>query len=100
MNALYHYRGRADRTGIRNGKDCLLDIKLGAIQPAVKLQLCLYGYALDPEKWWERLAVQLCADGTYRAMKIERMTYHADLKTAQAAIRLAQWKIQEGLIRK
>jgi hypothetical protein len=93
----FRYRGRADRLGMRNGKRCVCDIKSGAIQPAVKLQLCLYGHAIEPDRWWERIAVQLMPNGDYRAVKMDRLSYHADLAAAQAAVRLAHWKIQEGL---
>jgi hypothetical protein len=99
-NKLYRVRGRADRTGMLNGHRCVLDLKNGAIQPAVDLQLALYGEAIDPDAWWDRIAVQLLADGNYRVRRIDRMSYRADLATAHAAVRLAFWKREKGLGRK
>jgi PD-(D/E)XK nuclease superfamily len=100
VNKLYRVRGRADRVGFLVGRRCVLDLKNGAIQPAVDLQLALYGEAIDPDVWWDRIAVQLLADGTYRARRIDRMSYRADLATAHAAIRLAHWKREKGIGRK
>jgi hypothetical protein len=90
-------RGRADRIGKLEGLPAVLDLKNGPIQPAVKLQLCLYGEAIDPKRWWTRIAVELRDDGTYRAMKILRQMYWTDLTTARAAVRLAHWKMENGL---
>jgi len=100
VNKIYRVRGRADRIGMLAGHRCVLDLKNGAIQPAVDLQLALYGEAIDPDLWWDRIAVQLLADGTYRARRIDRMSYRADLATAHAAVRLAHWKRDHGLGRK
>jgi hypothetical protein len=93
-------RGRADRLGKRKGNRCVVDIKAGRIQPAAILQLTLYGEAIDPGIWWDRIAVELREDGTYRAYKCFRETYGSDLITAHAAVRLARWKIQNGVYRK
>jgi PD-(D/E)XK nuclease superfamily len=97
VNRYYHVRGRADRVGMLAGRRCVLDLKNGPIQPAVDLQLALYGEAINPEIFWDRIAVQLLANGTYRARRIDRLLYCADLGTAHAAVRLAQWKRDHGL---
>jgi hypothetical protein len=97
FNRIYRVRGRADRVGMLGGFRCVLDLKNGPIQPAVDLQLALYGEAISPLGWWDRIAVQLLANGSYRARRIERLSYRADVTTAHAAVRLAQWKRDHGL---
>jgi hypothetical protein len=92
-------RGRADRFGLFCGKLAVLDQKNGAIRPAVELQLCLYAHMRNPDLWWERVAVELREDGTYNAPPISRLAYHADLQTAHAFVRVAQWKLARGLAR-
>ena len=91
--------GRLDAAGVMKGKRTVVDFKTGAINPAVALQLCLYGHCLDPSHWWERVAVQLRPDGKYSLGKpMPIRTWHADLTTALAACRVAQWKRREGLV--
>lgn len=92
-------RGRLDAAGVMKGRCTVLDFKTGAINPAVALQLCLYGHCLDPAHWWERVAVQLFPDGQYSLGKpMSITTWHADLVTAQGAVRIARWKMREGLV--
>lgn len=93
-------RGRADRKGKLRGKAALVELKSGPIQQAAALQLCLYGEGIDPETWWRRIAVELRDDGTYRATEFKRESYYTDLLTAKACVRLAQWKMQNGLYRR
>ncbi len=91
-------RGRIDRAGLLKGKRCIVDFKSGSINPAVALQLCLGGYLLDPAYWWSRIAVQLKPTGKYSVKHFYLMEWHADLATALACVRIAQWKVKQGLV--
>ena len=61
---LYGYAGTLDRVGVMgHGRRALVDIKSGAILPAVRLQLAAYSYCLD--EVMDCFAVQLKKDGNY-----------------------------------
>lgn len=92
-------RGRIDRAGIMKGKGTVCDFKTGPINPAVALQLVLGGHLLDPSHWYQRLAVQLKADGSYSAKSYPLLSWHSDLATALACARVARWKIQQKLVK-
>lgn len=89
-------RGRIDRAGIMKGKRTIIDFKTGTIDPAVALQLCLGGHLLEPGTWFHRYGVQLCSDGKYHIKEFALMSWHSDLATALACVRVAQWKIETG----
>jgi hypothetical protein len=90
-------RGRIDDGGMMHGKAALVEWKSGAIRDAVALQLALGGHLLSPGKWFHRYAVQLKADGTYKAKPFPLMTWAADVATALACARVAAWKVQHGM---
>jgi hypothetical protein len=90
-------RGRIDDAGLMHGGLAMVEWKSGAIQPAVALQLCLGGYLHNPSQWFHRYAVQLKANGLYTVKHWPLMTWSADLATALACVRVAKWKIQNGL---
>lgn len=87
-------RGRADRVGLLRGRECVLDIKTGPLNPAVGLQLALYGNMMSPIKWWHRVAVQLKADGHYSCKHWDARSWLSDLVTAQACVRIARWRVE------
>lgn len=89
-------RGRIDRSGLVHGKRAMVEFKSGLIQPAIALQLCLGGHLLEPGVWFQRYAIRLRSDGEYKATHFPTMKWHADLSTALACVRVAQWKIEEG----
>lgn len=95
----YGMRGRLDRRGLLAGVPAIIDLKSGAIQPAVDLQLAMYGHMADPNIWWTRVAVELRKDGTYRFRLRNRMTYKSDVATALAFARTVRWKIENDLIK-
>lgn len=67
----YWYAGRLDRCGIIDGKRSIVDIKTIA-SPSTKThisvccQTAAYAYAVDNIASWERYALYLKPDGTYR----------------------------------
>jgi hypothetical protein len=92
-------QGRLDAAGLLKGRHTVVDFKSGPINPAVALQLALYGHMLERDKWWNRAGVHLRADGTYSFGKnIPLMSWHADLTTALAVARVSRWKLQQGLV--
>jgi hypothetical protein len=90
-------RGRGDRAGLMRGKRTILDFKTGSVNPATALQLVLYGHLLDGE-WWERIAVELRSDGSYKMTTFPLLTWAADLQTALSCVRVATWKLKHGLV--
>jgi hypothetical protein len=92
-------RGRIDDAGLMHGKPTLVEYKSGGIQPAVALQLCLGGYLHNPSRWFGRYAVQLKADGSYTVKCFALMTWPADLATALACVRVAKWRLANGLVK-
>lgn len=91
-------RGRLDRAGLMKGRKTVLDYKSGPINPAVALQLCLYGHLLDPAIWWQRIGVQLKADGTYSLKHFPTMEWYKDLNVALGCVAVSQWKIRNRMI--
>jgi hypothetical protein len=91
-------RGRLDFAGLLRGKKTIVDVKSGAISPAVALQTVLYGHLLDSAIWWERAAVRIGADGNYGLKTWGLMQWPADLATALACARIAVWKIRNRLV--
>lgn len=70
-HSLLMYAGTPDRYGIVRGRPALVDIKtVAAMNPAVGVQLAGYRNLIAPghdaAREIDRIAVQLCADGTYR----------------------------------
>lgn len=90
-------RGRLDRAGLMKGKRTIVDFKSGSINPAVALQLCLGGHLLEMGQWFNRCAVRLKADGNYGIKYFPLMMWHSDLATAISCVRVARWKIQNGV---
>jgi hypothetical protein len=90
-------RGRIDDAGLIHGSPAMVEWKSGKFRPAVALQLCLGGYLHNPSQWFHRYAVQLKADGSYVVKHWPLLTWPADLATALACVRVAQWKLQNGI---
>lgn len=63
VDQFYRYAGTPDRIGLFDKSITVLDIKTGAVEPWVRLQLVAYGQMKGA---YGRIAVQLNDDGTYR----------------------------------
>ena len=92
-------RGRMDARGFMDGSPAIVDWKTGQIRDAVALQLVLYGHMRDPSAWVDRCGVQLMPDGDYRIKTWPLLTWHSDLTTALACVRVARWKLEKGLVK-
>lgn len=90
-DAVLGYAGRLDRAGTFgvNGMTCVLDVKTGGVQSWAALQLAAYRRCLPAPHTWNRLVLQLKADGTYA---LHQYTDRHDEKTFLAALHLALWK--------
>ncbi len=90
-------RGRMDFSGLLHGRKTVLEVKTGEIAPAAALQTALYGHLLDKAIWWNRAGLRVFPDGSYK-MKVWRlMQWPEDLSTALSVVRIAKWKIANGL---
>lgn len=85
------YVGRLDRVGLLKGSRCLVELKTGPIQQAARIQLALYGHALDPDVWWARVGVQL-KPCDYSLTVFDKRKYITDVAAALAGLRWLQWK--------
>lgn len=94
-------RGRMDAKGAIRGQRVIVDFKStdSGIREATGLQLVLYGYMDNPNLWSDRVGVQLRSDGTYRLKTWPRAQWQSDLVTARACIRVAQWRLANGLVK-
>lgn len=89
---IYQVAGMVDKIGRFNERRAIVDIKSGAIQPWMGLQLALYQILLgDPTTI--RCAVKLSDDGKYR---FHRFTDRQDRQVALAVVAVHQWKIKNG----
>lgn len=90
--------GRLDAAGCMKKERIVVDFKTGTIRPAVALQMVLYGHMhWNDGKWGQRWAVQLHEDGEYSMRCWDVASWHVDLSTAKSAVRIARWKISQGL---
>lgn len=93
----YLYAGTIDREGYIDGsKHVLIDIKSGVEQPSHAIQLAAYAFLLDGPHRYERLAVHLRPDGSYRARTFDRMKLAGDFALFVSALNVARWK-QENI---
>ena len=92
-NEIHRYGGTLDRTGRMNGKQYLIDIKSGTVQPATALQTMAYSECLEDH--YKRGAVELHANGTYKI--IEYKNDRQDRSVWYAALVLRNWKINKGV---
>ncbi len=83
-------RGRLDVSGLMNGQRTVCDFKTGSVAPATALQLCLYGFMLDPTCWWRRIAVKLMNHDKYSLKQYPKTAWATDLATAFACVKKAQ----------
>jgi len=87
-NKTYHFAGTPDCIGCLNGHNAILDVKTGAIQPWVSLQLAAYEI-LAKHPSLERFSLQLTREGKYK------LTQHEDRSDRQvflAALACYWWK--------
>lgn len=92
---VYHsslrYAGTPDRIGYVRGSKCVVDIKSTAqLYPSVGPQLSAYAYAYDAgmAPTMQRIAVQLKADGTYKAQQYKDPT---DWPTFCSLLTIRNW---------
>lgn len=90
------FAGTLDRVGVLNGRLTIVDIKSGAPQPWIALQLAGYaellragGNFLDPVARIQRVGVFVTADGGY---KVQTYTDRDDFDVFDAALAVAQWR--------
>lgn len=63
---LHRYAGTLDRTGLLDDDLVILDFKTGLVLPGHALQLAGYLNCLPGPRRFRRMALQLCANATYR----------------------------------
>lgn len=82
------YSGRFDRAGFRPTsdptyfQDMIIDLKTskaGSVADYVRYQLVAYAHAFKPNHLFERIAVALKPDGTYRCKVYSQMEFQSDL---------------------
>jgi len=97
----YNYAGRVDRAGYLNGTDRLwvVDLKTGAPQRWVRLQLVAYAQALREEtgEHYARASLELKADGRFTLTPYdnEPHRYRYDLAAFTGAMALLRWLKRE-----
>ena len=92
-NDLYRYAGTLDRRVLYQGRESIIDIKTGNSYPWHPIQTAAYALALG--KPVSRFSVYLSDAGSY---KLEEHTDSHDTLVFMAAIRLADWRSQNGII--
>ncbi len=85
------YAGTLDRTAVWKKRIALVELKTGEINPITRLQLAAYGNALSRGDVFERLAIQLKADGRFRVAHYELDSYINDTHDFWATLRVAAW---------
>lgn len=92
INLQYKYAGTIDRTGALNGKqNILLDIKTGSIPAWTGIQLAAYAAGLGGT--WQRIGLQLNADGTYSCKDFHNPT---EFNLFLSALAIYRWKQKNG----
>jgi len=90
----YQYAGTIDRVGLLNGLASILDIKTGALNPAVGVQLAAYKHLSAGDD--KTYAVQLKANGTYALKKYDDP---ADWTAFTACLNLYKWRKNHNQIK-
>ena len=84
----YQFAGTPDKVGKLNGSPALIDIKSGAIDPSVALQLSFYEILTNhPHK---RFALQLTAEGKY---KLIPFVGRQDRNLCLSILAIHHWKL-------
>jgi len=86
-NYPHRYGTTVDRTGMLNGREILLELKSGGVEPWCALQLSLQNECL-PKKL-PRFALQIKSDGTYRLHEFKDPN---DRNVALSAAAIVHWK--------
>ncbi len=88
--------GTPDRVGkVRarwRSRRAIVDLKSGEVQPVAALQTAGYAYLVDRRAWFNRYAVALRADGSFRIVEYGHESYLSDLQDFFAALRVAEWR--------
>lgn len=85
------YRGTPDRILIVRPRK-LIDLKTGAPQAWVALQLAAYVNMLPDPYSYERQALYLSPDGTYSVKQFPKAEYATDLAVFMSALNIVNWK--------
>lgn len=85
------YRGTPDRI-LTTRPRCVWDIKTGAYQRWVSLQLAAYVNCLEDPYSYDRRALYLSPNGTYAVKEFPKTEYAADLAVFLSALNVANWK--------
>jgi len=91
-NDMYRYAGTLDRRVMYQGWESVIDIKTGNSYPWHPIQTAAYAMALGRDV--SRFSVYLSDSGSY---KLEEHTDKNDQLVFMAAIRLADWRSQNGI---
>lgn len=106
---IYGYAGRPDCPGVLNGKLAVVDLKTGARQNWMGLQLAAYAELLEylpaysetlerfediPKQKPERYVLELNGSGRYR---LHRYNDREDFKTFLAALHCLNWRQRRGI---
>ena len=92
-NDMYRYAGTLDRRVMYQGWESVIDIKTGNSYPWHPIQTAAYAMALG--KGVARFSVYLSDSGSY---KLVEHTDKNDQLVFMAAIRLADWRSENGII--
>ena len=93
-NDQFKYCGTIDRVGKVNGKQSVVDLKTSAgLYPSYALQTAAYQRAVNPA--FDRLVVQLKADGTYQIKKYESPT---DWAVFCSLLTLTSWAKEKNVV--
>ena len=91
------YAGTFDRFGLMGGKrKAIVDYKTGPIAPWTRLQLAAYCASLPGAAGFERYAVRLCDDGTYKMKCFPISDFRQDLNDFLTTVRIAQLQEECG----
>ncbi|SRR5581483_1186985 len=101
FSAAHRYAGRMDRvvTLPKKGggrRKSVIDFKTGIVLPGHAVQLALYVSLLPNPFEYDRICLQLSADGTYRVHEYPPETFQRDLAIGRAAVGIWHWKQSQG----
>lgn len=91
--------GQADRIVRYLGGLAIIEVKSGAVDPVVSLQMAGYGDMYAPGELLSRIVVQTQASGVpiiHGESVYPLMSYRSDVATFRAMARAAQWNIAHG----
>lgn len=92
---VYHethgYAGTLDRVFEIQGKRWICDIKTGSVPDWAPIQMAAYSACL-PRPIWDRMALNLKSDGTYKQVNYDPRESQRDFSVFLAALTIWRWK--------